>query len=178
MFEKVLPVLTKLENENSIKNKFKYAKLYATCKDEGAECLVFNDLTVEGYEMKDRRLPVDLNHALAVVKNYAKLHSLSFVLKKRNVELFKSLSDLPETFFCERFLLHYQKERMSLTLKNVLTLLDEEKEKDIADMVKEATKNLVDIFDFCLSEESANGYTVINHGDGWINNIFFQYEVK
>lgn len=178
MYETVLPIFSKMEHDSGIEKTLRYADLYATSKLPGSESLIIEDLTVEGYEMKNRKQVFDLQHCISVMKFFGTLHTFSFILKKRNPELYKHISNLPETFLNKDFLEYYQSLRMEHTTQRIVACFDAEKEKHLIDKVKEFAGQFTEHCLDCFSEDTAEGYTVINHGDSWINNIFFKYEVS
>lgn len=151
--------------------------MYASSMKDGFESLILEDLTGKGYELKDRTKPLDLDHCKIVIENFALLHSVSFVLKKRDEELFERLSDLPETFFYKDFLEYYKGLRMKNSHERLSVCLDPEKERGFVDKLDEFIKRFFEDFDVCLSKKEANNFVVISHGDSWLNNIFFKYQV-
>lgn len=178
MYETVLPVFAKLEEDFAIEEKLRYPALYGTSRLKGAETIILEDLIVEGYKMRNRKEPIDWPHSEIAIEYLAHLHSLSFVLKKRNPELFSSLSDLPETFFNRRFLQYYKDVRMPNAESRVAAIFDGETNQLYLDKVKYIHNNFIELFEECLSAAETNGYNVISHGDGWTNNIFYKYEVN
>lgn len=177
MYETVLPVFAKLQEDFCIENQLRCPTLYGTSRIKGAETLILEDLTVEGYKMRNRKQPIDWPHCEMAIGYLAHLHSLSFVLKKRNPELFSSLANIPESFFCKRFLQYYKDLRLANGLKRVYACLDEEKEQRCIEKMKYVSDAFIELFEECVSNKGTNGYNVICHGDGWTNNIFYKYEV-
>lgn len=178
MYGKVLPILTELENDHQIKNKLRYPKIYAMSSKSGSETILMEDLVFQNFEMKDRRQPLNLQHCKIVIMYFAKLHSLSFVLKKQNPKLFDEISFLPETFFTDEFMKIYKEKKMETTYTRAAACLDKEKESHIIHKVKNFYDNFIENYTFCVSGKNSNGYNVICHGDSWINNILFKYKVS
>lgn len=178
MYEQVLPTLTKLEVDYRIKDTLRYPLLLGTSKQNGSETLIMEDLAMHGFEMKDRRYPLNWQHCKLVISNFARLHSLSFILKKQKPELFSELSYLPEAFFTGEFMEMYKDKRVEDSFKRNTACLDKEKDETLISKVRYVYDNFVDFYHFCTSGENSNGYNVICHGDGWVNNIFFKYKVR
>lgn len=178
MYETVLPIFSKLENDFQIQKKLRYPTLYGTSRVKGSETLILEDLSKEGFMLRNKHESLDWNHCQLSLEYLARLHSLSFVLKKRNPDLFYLISNLPETFFSGTFFEYYKKFRLRNTVERATKCLDPQKEKHCIEKLLYFEENFVELFEECLSNNNNNGCNVISHGDGWSNNIFYKYKVR
>ncbi|XP_077291125.1 uncharacterized protein LOC143914699 [Arctopsyche grandis] len=171
-YSKILPTLYSLQDESHLPNKdrFYFAKYYDSITEKGKEAFIIADLAVDGYKMYNRQNPFDKQHLELVMKNLARFHATSFVLKQKNPKLFEqfSLNVARKLEFSE----------------NIVNLIDVGKKKyvdiiesaEVRVKVEENIKDFIGKFNGYLDYRHAEPYNVICHGDCWINNIMFKYE--
>ncbi|XP_077291151.1 uncharacterized protein LOC143914723 [Arctopsyche grandis] len=171
-YSKMLPILYSLQNECHLPNKekFYFAKYYDSITEIEKETLFIGDLAVEGYKMYNRQKPFDRQHLELVVKNLARFHATSFVLKQKNPTLFDQFS---------------QKVGRKMEYGDNIGMFMEIAKKKCFDTIESAEirqrveANLEDFmgkFDGYLDYKTAEPYNAICHGDCWINNFLFKYE--
>lgn len=170
----VFPTLDQLQREKQVNQPFLIPKCYATSLKEGEEALALEDLKAAGFEMCDRKKPLDEAQIALVLKQYGKLHALSSALRDQNPQIFKGISssvtDLSALFFhnladcfkMQALINAEMLERFSLTA-----------ESEVARNVAEKLEEILTI-----PCEPDDPYAVLIHGDCWCNNMMFKYDVR
>ncbi|CAG9824034.1 unnamed protein product [Phaedon cochleariae] len=175
VYEQVFTKFKEIQEEYHISEPFEsFAKLYGTCDTESSECLVMEDLRESGYKMWNRKVPMNPEHISAVLKEYAKLHAVSFAMKEKQPEAFEDLTQsMKKHIFDEYF---HDAEKTTQFTDTVMgsifrTFLDD---PVTTEALKGFKERLPDVFDEVFKQPAKE--VVIDHGDGWCNNLMFQYE--
>lgn len=170
-YTKVFPAMDKLQKDKNIKQPFKIAKCYATSLKEKQEAVVLEDLKAAGFEMHDRKKPLDEAHISLVLTQYGKLHALSLALRDQQPEVFKRISSS-------------MTDAISLIYPSFVGGFSQQAEKNV-EMLKQrgliaeaqlAQKVFAELDEICCVPCDVNSpYNIITHGDCWSNNIMFKY---
>lgn len=143
------------------------------------ECLVLEDLTVNGLRMIDhRKETITANHVELVMRSIGKFHAISFALKDQQSEKFTELKEnLNEIFFEDKEspLKHYLDSLNQTVLNTVSSNTDKPLAKRLNILL---SKNQFDIAVDCVRSGLAEPYAIICHGDLWTNNMMFSYNDK
>lgn len=174
VYEEVLPMFVKFQNESGMENIFEsYPKLYGKCSNALEECLVLENLFANGYKHWNRKVPMNSEHISLVMNEYGKFHAVSFAMKKKNPELFKTLSE---------GLRNVDKVQGEKEMEDFLKATSVRLEKAIKGIpaLEGALKRVMTDFKRYFFEEivGSDEQLVITHGDCWCNNMLFKYEVS
>ncbi|XP_068151486.1 uncharacterized protein [Drosophila tropicalis] len=146
---------------------------YSTTQPE--QTIIFEDLCSEGYQLKCRQLGLNFDHAALVMKKLAEYHALTMVMAKNE----------PETII-DRYpfgLLH-----MDAIKSEPFKLLFGTQLLKLAALVGDCegfgsiTRKLYRYHEHFTERVLKSVYplrgavNVLNHGDLWVNNIFFKYD--
>ncbi|XP_050500059.1 uncharacterized protein LOC126880304 [Diabrotica virgifera virgifera] len=166
VYDQIFPTYAKFAKEFNIKDVFKaHCKCFGTCDEENKEYLVLEDMREHGFKMCSKYETMNSFHVEAVIREYAKFHSLALAMNTKRPEQFIKLTkgifkDVP------------QQHRADVQKIQMLNLYNAVKGDQLAtDVVKK--------FENQLNEAIAtdtNDYVVIIHGDTWCNNMLFKYE--
>lgn len=173
MYEKVLPAFLKFQQQEEVQNPFRsWPECYYTNWKRLEESLVLEDLKFEGFESPRREM--DEEHIDLVLGELAKFHATSYAVKNKNFELFAELKHeiLPGGFFTvfetmkNALCMH-----LDIVIRNLSVDDDDLKQKLISckGFIRESLS--------VLSQE-VDEHSVILHGDCWLSNIMFKYEVS
>jgi hypothetical protein len=137
-----------------------------------AAALVLDDLREQGFRMADRRVGLDMQHCLIVMKALAQSHAASVFLHLKDPEIFKPFSKI---FYCER-----QRTATEMIFQSTLKGLAKEVEmwplfKDrFACKLHKVADKAVD-FLFKVTERNDDDFNVFVHGDLTKINMMFRY---
>lgn len=174
MYDEVLSAFTNFQIEHNVQNPFNgLAKLYGTCEEEGSECLVLENLVKSGYNLWNRKLPMNHDHIELVMKEYGKFHAVSFAMKNKDPELFRKITQPLTKDHTE-----YEKQNLQEFLKSSCGTLQKVVKGDpiMEKTFLKIVSNLENYFSIELQEPKDK--MVITHGDCWCNNMLFKYEVS
>lgn len=143
---------------------------------DGNEMLIFENLNSKGYRVWDRRLQLTPDHVRLVCATLGHFHAISFAMRDQQPQVFQNLtkafSDMFLKFVCSYGFL----KTILYRLGNARSALDP-KANPVA--VKKLEKFYAGLEGFFNEiKESVDEYSVILHGDNWVTNMLFKYEVN
>ncbi|XP_060518251.1 uncharacterized protein LOC132697021 isoform X2 [Cylas formicarius] len=138
--------------------------------------LSFQNLKKIGYELHDRRIPMDLEHLRHTLGVYGQWHAMSLALKDQNAEQFEKLGRLGCVW--KAFSKNKEFQDMIVGTENVFrSILEERNEIELLRKFKEMIKpSIWDVWQELLQVDEER--SVISHGDCWNNNFMFKYRVE
>lgn len=175
VYETIYPEFYKFYYEN-ILNKddsfIKIPKFYGCDRTELHESLVLENMKPHGYQMWNRMLPMNDDHINLILNNYSKLHSVSFVMKKKDHALYERLtSDMVDIY-------DYLKKEGKLLFVKAIDSITKYWDGQIDDKaLKKLDEFKYVVSDFLSDIKEVKEYVVLVHGDCWNNNLLFKYEV-
>lgn len=176
--KQVLPLFTEFQLTKGIvieQDGFnEYARCYYSIDTEMSECLLLEDLCRKQMEMINFRMtPLTYGHAALAMRALGKFHAISFALKDQQPHKFKQLTkELTEIFYKTDIEFDAGMEMMwgiileSLQRSNRPDLIEKMQNQTKGGFLKNARK--------IVSSEMADPYTVICHGDAWVNNCMYK----
>lgn len=179
-YEKIFPIFLEIQIQKNRVNIFNpFAKYYKSLINNGNELLMMENIKAKGFELSERCKPLSLRHVKMALETFGKFHAFSFVLNDQNPELFASITnDLKDTLIqhFDRSSLPYR--QMQELHKHNLELFLRRNENDVYNKMHSFmnNENIVDHVLDIMEEKTL--YSVINHGDSWINNLMFQHQVN
>ncbi|XP_066150206.1 uncharacterized protein [Euwallacea fornicatus] len=172
VYSAIIPRLRKLQEEKGISNPFTgSAGYYGSNLEEKKECILMQNLKKYGYEMWDRRTPMDEAHIIMVFKEYARFHAASHALKHLHPEEFQELTkDIHMNVF------ESSSNRTTEYFKNyfrsgLIAVRGNKKVEAGLTRIQDGVKEL-----FKANITRGRERFVVIHGDCWCNNMLFKYQ--
>ncbi|CAH2010214.1 unnamed protein product [Acanthoscelides obtectus] len=175
MYEDVFPAFQTFQHQKQIRAPFSAHPRCLKClKLENKEILVLEDLRSGGYALHDKKICMNLAHSRMVLREYARLHALSFALRDQNRLLFDSLTRNMKDPFVDFLSAPATRKAMNIGIQQALDLLKKSGDEDLYKKYEQLTKGGADrlVEAVATIDEKA----VIVHGDCWNNNFMFQYK--
>lgn len=178
MYTEVLPKFKNIQKTAGVSKEdiFKFAECYGSYVEEPDELILLEDLKESNHIMLDRFQSLSNECMLSVLKNLAIFHSLSFVLKHNQPDMFHNfenkLFDIWSTFGRNE-----QTQNVLIQLeKFTLNLLSDSEER--SKVVKGSITKIGSNFAKLRKNDAVSKHIVIKQGDAWTNNIMFRFDVS
>lgn len=175
VYREVISKFEKILKEFDDDKNFKLAKCYMSSAEPGREVIVLEDLEEIGYQIDQNKYElVDYDHACLIFRKLAKFHALSFILENRDPETYERLkSNCMDIIFDDDFLNRSK-------LKDYFTNSFNTSVKFVIDnnARNRLQKVAIDLIERLKGYVKSRKYSVLCHGDFWINNILFKREVR
>ncbi|XP_063384409.1 uncharacterized protein LOC134670530 [Cydia fagiglandana] len=177
MYNLVLPKLNEIQNAAGVTEdeKVRFPACYGVVTEEPYELILLEDLNEAGFEMLDRMKPLTNESVRLVVKDLAKYHSLSYVFKDSEPEIYESYSNRLLNMWA---IIGNEPEAHQFFEKGENDLL--KMMYDVSDKHKNALRGsmtqIAPIAKKMQSYEKGSKYSVILQGDCWNNNFLFRLE--
>lgn len=133
--------------------------------------IIMEDLTKENFSVKNKFIPSDFNHTRKLFIELAKFHALSLAMKAKKPEVFESFKQMK----CSMYSVMTTDSMKHLAPRNVelaSKLFDEGEIRDKILSFKDCLWQRVQVI---LDGKLSEPYSVICHGDVWINNVMYNY---
>lgn len=179
LYTRVMPLFVKFQKEKGLKTShsfLSFPKVYATLIDEENEgyALIMDDLRAQNFVMWPRYEPTPIEHEKLILRQLARFHAISFVIKDQRPDDFAEFKDLFDVH--EPMVEHGNYGKfISHGHQHVLDLIIDDEHKKI---MQRLTDNYLEIMIHFFAKEVNDPFGVINHGDLWVNNILFKYDEK
>lgn len=178
MYTMVLPTFDELQKKNPPSEPFKhYPRFITSSMEEMNETVIMENLKAKGYVMKNRREPLDYAHTRYVLTHYAKFHALSFALRDQDPKKFKEIEDSLQGHFFNGSNREAMQTSLAATCVRAFKCFTEENSEELK-LLRYLEENAYDVLEYSCGGSSVGKEAVVIHGDSWINNMLFKYEVS
>lgn len=176
VYEKIFPEFRRFTKGKRICDFFQSVPhCFKTFTADDRYIVVLNNLRLIGYEPHDRQLPMNLNHIKLILKNYAKLHAISFCFRDQKPKNFENLvagySNVYMTIANAEYRHMYQEN--VTRARDLVKEVDDKLAKKLDTILE---KGAAEILDELFGENVKD--SVITHGDCWNCNFLFKYGVS
>lgn len=181
VYNEILPMFQKFQLDKGLKpgqGFVSFPKCYFASfdKEKDESVIIMEDIRKKGFKMLNKYKYVDYPHAAAVLETIAQFHGLSLAMKDQCPGLFDKFKGLKDAM-TDGMLTDMMKSLTAASCEKAIEAL-EPHEENIKQKLRAFSENVIDIIKTCTNGELSEPYSVINHGDCWVNNMMFKYEVK
>ncbi|KAH8343191.1 hypothetical protein KR059_006275 [Drosophila kikkawai] len=148
--------------------------------DSGEPIIVLQDLKALGFRMRDRLVGLELRHCLLVMKKLAQLHAASLAAQELDSVSFSAeVEHLEEIVYCEEAADFYATILDTSVQQALESLGDSNSDGSLTTPIRLLNELRPNLFENLKREINATArtpFSVICHGDLWVNNIMFRSE--
>ncbi|XP_062553810.1 uncharacterized protein LOC134219132 [Armigeres subalbatus] len=180
-YSSLIPAMYEFQREKGITEEmgvgfFNAPHCYSSYINRATEesVIIMDDLRLKGYRMWNKLVPVNYEHARLLMIQLGRLHAVSFALKDQRPEVFEQFK-LPDPLSTMMALNDGFTMMMSASLDKALNTLEPHEEK-ARQKISKLKETLLEDIATITSPEYSEPYTVLGHGDCWINNFIFSYK--
>jgi thiamine kinase-like enzyme len=171
IYDRVVTSFRKFQEEMGRENLLDYmAQCYATQAIESGELLILENLKTQGYDLWDRKVPMNWDHLKIILESYGKWHAFSFALRHRRKEIFEKLVENNINLFSYFVLKANMVDGLFENIKRARDLSGISPEE--IKMLQFTRSGVESLFtDFYTKDPD---HQIIMHGDCWTNNFMFK----
>ncbi|KAJ3638565.1 hypothetical protein MTP99_001917 [Tenebrio molitor] len=174
-YSEICPAFKKFEEDHGISKPFNSVPEYFVSDDQlEKEIIVLQDITKEGFVLRDKELLFDDDHTRLIFKTYGHFHAISFCLKEQKPEEFSRLTKSLKNIWKEIFEKGSFFNIIKIHVETAYEALDPREHTEIMVKLKKYIENCKEIFYESIS--CTGKYYGILHGDCWSNNMMFKYQ--
>uniref|UniRef100_A0A182T5A6 CHK kinase-like domain-containing protein n=1 Tax=Anopheles maculatus TaxID=74869 RepID=A0A182T5A6_9DIPT len=178
-YKTLLPLMFSYQESKGVTREdgfFNVPKCYYAECDETAEesVIIMEDLRLQDYRMWDKMVPVNYEHVKLTMQSLGRLHAVSLALKRDRPEDFEQFKvpDPLQVIMPEGSPMAAMMVQM---LNDAIETLEPHETKERNKMQKLA-ENMYKEMLACADSTTPEPYTVLGHGDCWVNNFMFNYK--
>lgn len=183
IYEELLPEFEKIQEEFGLKYRdekgfWAYPKCFHAeynKSDPLKSFIIMEDLSTQNFTTKSIHEKMDLQHTEKVFIEIAKLHAMSFVMKKKKPEAFKKFTRLTETM-CPLMKSEGMKHHGPRNVQVAADAFSAPEEAHIRDKILSYKDDLWDKIEVTMAGDKPEPFAVVCHGDCWINNTLYRYD--
>ncbi|XP_017109951.2 uncharacterized protein [Drosophila bipectinata] len=146
--------------------------------EAGEPIIVLQDLKTLGYQMKDRLVGLELGDCILVMKKLAQLHAASLAAQQLDFPHFVAQArNLREIVYCEEAAEFYATILDTSVQQALDSLGGSNADGSLTTPIRLLEQIRPNLYDKLKQEINAAGetpFSVISHGDLWVNNIMFR----
>ncbi|CAG9839112.1 unnamed protein product [Diabrotica balteata] len=162
-----------LHEKNISEDFLSIPKCYKTLLSNTEEVIVLEDIKRKGYQLFNRRLPMNVSHIKMVLTSLAKLHSISFALKAQKYQEFAKLTENYSSLLGRSIDMY--RDSFNNRLDKLIEKFQSYGKHTQAEKVENLKKlDIVDILQRIINDNPQEA--IILHGDTHNNNLLFQYK--
>ncbi|KAF5272236.1 hypothetical protein FQA39_LY01318 [Lamprigera yunnana] len=177
VYKRVLKEFDDFQIEKKIEIPFRsYAKYYESSNDDMNEALILENMNKHGFFGVDRYQSLNYEQTKLVLKEYGKLHALSFAMRLQKPAVFNELAENAQETYLHNINTDHAYSSFCDFLEKCFSVFDPINDHLLLMKLKKWQINLREVVMKTIETDFNNPYYVIGHGDCWINNFLFKYE--
>ena len=169
VYSELLPKYQDLQNSLPLRSQHIIPECYYVCKKYCNEVICMENMCFKGYKPFVNNMFLDLNHTIVAIKSLAKLHSLSFVLKEKNLKFYEEAKSV-----CVPLTEGSNKRYLEILIDRLKKALNKFRNTCYVPLLEELKHNCINLIE---STAFSVKTVCLCHGDIWKENIMFQYQV-
>lgn len=177
MYTEILPKFREMEVIADIpdEDRLRFAACYGSFLEAPNEVILLEDLQASNFIMLDRFKSLSDECVKSILKSFANLHSLSFVLKNIEPDTFKVMKNDLFDNWATLATIPQTKTYFGQMEKDLELLLEgDERKRLIKGAISEAFVQAIKL----SKSEVDSKHSVIQQGDSWTNNVMFKFDVS
>lgn len=179
VYQNLFPIFEKFQKERNVPEPFaNYPQMIGTYLVAFQEAVIMEDMKRKHFDLRNRKEALDLEHAKLVMKIYGKFHAISYAIKDQEPDLFSIIKKNMDEHFITLLPKESSTKQDEIFCATSLSALDPIKydrhRKVFGKYMARSFEYVID----SVKKSQEDPYSVVNHGDSWINNILFQYGVN
>ncbi|XP_060517214.1 uncharacterized protein LOC132696418 [Cylas formicarius] len=167
VYNQLIPIFNKFRTDHNLEPIQYLAKCYGTHLTDNREVVILDNLSKSGYQLHNRKVPMNSQHVNVVLKTYGQWHALSFAMRDQNSELFERVAGNNQCFWKQSI-----ESARTTGFDTIVSILEASKETALLGKLREKINS--DSFAEIVTVEEPT--SVISHGDCWNNNFLFTYK--
>lgn len=178
MYTEVFPTFLELQKNADIpeSERLRFPKCYGSNGNESShEVIILEDLKTSDFVMLDRFESLSDQCVRSMLKNFAIFHSLSHVLKQKNMEKYNHFKDSLVGMWSLMEKMDFMTANFEKMDETAVSLLDSQEHKDI---VRNKISTVLKMHSKQANLDKHSKHSVLRQGDSWTNNMMFKFEVR
>lgn len=178
VYNHIVPEIKRIQTEFKIDFNdgfFAYPKCYYACHDPSADrsILILEDLCETGFKVHNSSTLVGLEYVEPLFKLLGRFHAVSFAIRHYNPEMLKTFRKMTD-LLCDSMAASSMVETEKRHREFLPEILEDE-EDHVKEKVMQYKDNLWSEMRKLVDGDASEPYSVVTHGDCWINNLMFNY---
>lgn len=183
VYSNLLPTMLEFQREKGVTEDlkegfFNVPKCYRTHFDAESEqaLILMEDLRNREFCMWNKLEPINFEHVRLLLIQLGRFHGLSLAMKEQRPDLFEAFK-VPDVMVPTMEQNEPLMTMFTTALDAAISVLDPSEERPRWKM--EGLRNdFISVLQICVDPERAEPFAVLNHGDCWINNLMYGYQVS
>ncbi|KAG6456730.1 hypothetical protein O3G_MSEX009914 [Manduca sexta] len=175
MYKLVLPKFQQLEEQADLlkEDRLRFAECYGASMTAPHEVILLEDMNEPGFIMLDRFKPLSDECIRSVLRNLALLHSLSYALKHKELDVFNEYKNSLFDMWGNLMDKPLTKTHFDSMQNTFMKIVDGDHRKRI---IKDSIIQGITLGIKFAKQDEGSKYSIIQQGDSWINNILFRFD--
>uniref|UniRef100_A0A1Y1JTU1 CHK kinase-like domain-containing protein n=1 Tax=Photinus pyralis TaxID=7054 RepID=A0A1Y1JTU1_PHOPY len=174
LYSTIFPEFLQIQKEKDVGEVFQPSpKFYTSLIKHREEMLVLEDVKLRWYVHHHRYLPLNYDHVLIMVKQYAKIHALSYAVRDQKPQLFQEFQKNMRNHFFEDLTFGAIQTYVQHRLTHALKALNRDQDGPYYDKFVYLAENWNSVLKSLMSKSQ---HPVVCHIDCGISNALFKYQ--